>query len=291
LRWARRIAFNSDALCTLRISDILRAMKVAWMVVIVALGCGKKDSAPDPAKTPEPAKVVEPAKPPEPFKGPLTVAILMGAKGTVSSLEPWQQGFAKLQAKLGAPTKVDGDKKYSWAVMDGDDCAYVYVTKEDGKQFGVAGEVVSSVSSPSKVGKSDPPGNRNECLAILGKDGPPEDPNALPPPADGKVTVAMLVDNASQARSKWDGQQVTVTGKLGSVSTTTSNGTGTTTVYLTDAKDPNKQIGCTVEGMTSLKTSSNKPLTAKATVAIRKMMNGAGETVYSIDLTSCTLAK
>jgi hypothetical protein len=167
----------------------------------------------------------------------------------------------------------------------------VYVTKEDGKQFGVAGDVVSTVSSPSKVGKSDPPGNRNECLAILGKDGPPEDPNALPPPADGKVTVAMLVDNAAQARSKWDGQQVTVTGKPGQVSTATANGATSTTVYLTDAKDPKKQIGCMLEGTASWKGDSKKPVTAKATVAIRKMMNGAGETVYSVDLTSCTLAK
>jgi hypothetical protein len=265
-------------------------MKLRWVLVIVALGCGKKDSGSAPPPTAEPAKVAEPTKPPEVFQGPLTVAIIMDSKDLARSLEPWDQAFAKLQGKLGAPTKVDG-KQYQWAALDGDDCAYTYVTKDDGTKFGTSGTIVGIASSPGKYGKADAIGNRNECLKILGKDAAPEDPNALPPPADGKVTVGMLVDNAAKARSKWDGKEVSVTGVLFQLSTVNRVATPTTMLYLQDAKEKQKQIFCPVQTQGTVKLRTGKPMTVKATVKIQKATNGAGETVYEAELGICTIAK
>ncbi len=267
-------------------------MKLTWLLIVAALGCGKKDSGNEPAKTAEPAKTTEaakPAPPPAPFTGTLTPDLVVASKGAVQPLAPWAQGFAQLQAKLGAPTKVDGNK-YEWAAMQGDDCAYTYVTKEDGKRYAQEGEVVGTVSTPMKVTKSDPPGNRSECLAILGKeDGPAEDPNAPAPPADGKVTVASLLDNAVKGRSKWKGKEVTVTGKLNQISTMSANGKTTTSIYVADAKDTKQSVSCTLGGDTKL--ASGKPVTVKGTVTIDKAMNGKGETVYDVRLEPCAIAK
>jgi hypothetical protein len=266
-------------------------MKPTWIVIVVALGCGKKDSG-EPAKA-EPPKTAEPAKaapPAAPFPGTLTPDLVLAAKGTVEPLQPWAAGFAQLQAKLGAPTKVDG-KKYEWAAMQGDDCAYVYVTKEDGAKFQQQGEVVGQVSTPMKVTKTDPPGNRSECLAILGKeDGPAEDPNAPAPPANGKVEIASLLDNAVKGRSKWNGKEVVVTGKLTSISTSTSGTQSTTSIYIADAKDPKQSVSCAFDAVAG-KLASGKPITAKGTVKVDKAMNGKGETVYVIGLEHCAIAK
>ncbi|MGE5183987.1 MAG: hypothetical protein ACM31C_18075 [Acidobacteriota bacterium] len=266
-------------------------MKLTWMLIVVALGCSKKSN--EPSKTAEPAKATEPAKPApaaEPFKGTLTPDLVVAAKGAVKPLAPWAEGFAQLQAKLGPPTKVDGDK-YEWAAMQGDDCAYTYVTKEDGKKYAQEGEVVGEVSTPMKVGKSDPPGNRSECLAILGKeDGPAEDPNAPAPPADGKVTVASLLDNAVKGRSKWKGKEVVVSGKLTQVSTSTSEGKTTTSIYVADPKDTKQSVSCTLD-TGNAKLASGKPVTVKGTVAVDKAMNGKGETIYDVRLEHCAIAK
>ena len=266
--------------------------KLTWMLIVAALGCGKKDSS-NETKAAEPAKTAEPAKPsppPAPFTGTLTPDVVLTSKDAVKPLEPWATGFAQLQAKLGAPTKVDGNK-YEWAAMSGDDCAYTYVTKEDGKKFAQDGEVVGTVSTPAKVTKSDPPGNRSLCLAILGKDdGPAEDPNAPAPPADGKVEVAALLDNAVKGRSKWNGKEVTVSGKLTQISTTTANGKGTTSILIADPKDSRQSIDCTFD-TGDAKVASGKPVKAKGTVTVDKAMNGKGETIYTVRLEHCAIAK
>ena len=281
---------------------MLPAMKLTWFAIAVALlGCGSKKDGGDPDKGGGSAKTAEPAPaaaaPPAPFTGPLTTDLVMGAKDVVNPLEPWDAGLAKLQAKLGKPTNTKDDK-YQWAVMDGDTCAYLYVTKEDGKKYNKDGSVVGAVTSPMKVDKSGPVMNRQECLAILGKtDEPPEDPNAKAPPADGKATVKLVLDNAVKARSKWNGQQLTVSGVLKQISTSSSTVNGVTTqttyVYLTDASDKDKHetLTCSQEPGTKLKPKTGKPLKVKGTLKIDKAMNGNGETVFSMSLEHCTPVK
>src|ERR1700733_5194213 len=152
------------------------------------------------------------SKPAEPFKGPLTVDLVMTAKGVANVFDPWDEGFAKLQAKLGGPTKIDGKKHY-WAAMRGDDCAYMYVEKEDGKEFHKQGLMVGTIQNPEIYSKDGPIMNRADCLDLVGKGSPAEDPNAPPPPIDGSpVSVQAFVTNAVAGRSKWRGKQVKVTG-------------------------------------------------------------------------------
>jgi hypothetical protein len=270
-------------------------MKLAWIAIVAALGCGKKDTSATAAAPAEQAKTAEPpaAKPAEPFKGPLTVDLVMAGK-IVSPLEPWDAGFAKLQAKLGAPTKVAGNK-YEWAAMRGDDCAYFYVTKEDGKQYGASGEVVAEVATPDLADAKAPPGNRAQCLEVLGKDAASlaEDPNAPGPPADGKVAIKDLVENAAKAHTKWDGKQVELAGMIAQMSTSTSGTTSTTSLYLYDQadKDKKQQVRCTLDAPASAKLDSKKPVKVKGTVKVEKMMSGAGDTSWDVGLEPCTVEK
>jgi hypothetical protein len=269
-------------------------MKLTWtLIAVAALGCGKKDSGSEPAKTADPAKAVEAAPPPAPFKGPLTAELVLSAKDVAKSMDPWDQGFAKLQAKLGPPTNVK-DSKYRWAVMTGDDCTYFYVSKDDGKRMGVDGFIVGSVMTPMKVGKDELPGNRDECLEVLGKtSGPVEDPNAAGPPADGKVTVAMLMDNAAKAPSKWNGKEVTVTGVASTFMTNTVNGQKTGELPVFDAADKDHKNGadCKLDTIPAKPPVSGKPVTIKATVKVEQGMNGTGAKANFVRLEQCSIAK
>ncbi|HEY1552980.1 MAG TPA: hypothetical protein VGG28_34355, partial [Kofleriaceae bacterium] len=65
---------------------------------------------------------IEDSPPGSPYAGPLTVELVMSAKDSVHLFEPWQTSLARLEATLGAPTKIAGDK-FEWAAMRGDDCA------------------------------------------------------------------------------------------------------------------------------------------------------------------------
>jgi len=62
------------------------------------------------------------------------------------------------------------------------------------------------------------------CLEITGvTPGPPEDPNAAPPPADGSAVTADVFRTTSLAgRSKWKDQKVAVSGVFGGASTSTA---------------------------------------------------------------------
>lgn len=167
-------------------------MKLAVIAVFAAAACSKK-------------------KPPEPFKGPLTVERIMAAKDAVKPFDEWNEGYALLQSKLGPPTKIDG-KKYEWAAMNGDDCAYMMVEQEDGKKFNKEGVMVGAVQEPGKYGPHDAMMNRDDCLEILGKDVAPEDPNAAGPSETNQVKD--VVANAVSGRSKWKGKQIKVTGNV-----------------------------------------------------------------------------
>jgi hypothetical protein len=180
-------------------------------------------------------------------------------------------------------------------VQQGDDCTYFYVSKDDAKKMNAGeGFMVGTVMQPMKVGKAGPSGNYDECLGILGKDsGPAEDASAAPPPADGKATVALVVDNAIKARSKWKGAKLTISGNLGSFSTSTSTSDGKVTTYTTltlaDAADKAKTIDCSLSTPMTAKLATGKPLKVSATLDIAKWTSGAGDT-YKPELKDCAIA-
>ncbi len=212
-------------------------------------------------------------KPPEPFKGPLTVERIMAAKDAVKPFQPWSDAYAVLQEKLGAPTKVDGTK-YKWAAMAGDDCAYMIVEQDDGKQFHKDGPMVGMVQEPGKYGPHDAMMNRDDCLEILGKDVAPEDPNAAGPTDDNQVKD--IVANAVKGRSKWDGKQIKVTGNV--------KQTGSL-VVLADPTDDAQTIHASMkEG--AAQPELGKPATLTCTVKITKWMSGSGTTLEA-ELDAC----
>ena len=214
------------------------------LLALVAAACSKKS-------------------PPAPFKGPLTVDAIMSAKDVVKPFDPWTDGYARAQAKLGPPTKIDKDK-YWWAAMDGDTCAYTMIQQDDGKQFHKDAPMVGMVQEPGKYGKDSAMMNRDECLELLGKGADPEDPNA-PGPAETNQ-VKDVVANAVKGRAKWDGKSVKVTGNVKQ-----SGGL----VVLADASDDTKTVDAHMkEGATA--PELGKPATLTCTVKIETWMNASG---------------
>lgn len=274
---------------------MIRTAILASVLALSLAACKKKESdgaAGKPADQPA-AKPAAPAPPPPPFTGKLTIERVMASKDTVQPLAPWADGFARLQAALGAPTRVDGDK-YEWAVVEGDDCAYTYVSKEDGAKYQAQGEVVGMTVAPMKVGKDGPLMNRKDCLEITGVTaGPPEDPNAAGPPADGAAVAAdAFRTQAIAGRSKWKGQAVKVSGVLASTSTSTSGADSWVTVSLKagDA-DEGKTVSCNLAKNAPAPTATiGTPVVASGTVEIREMMSmGDGSTTLEAALADCTI--
>ena len=229
------------------------------MPIVFAIACGKKADEPPPA----------------PFAGPLTVERIMAAKDTVKVFDTWSSALPKLEAKLGKPTKIDdktGDHK--WAVVDGDRCAYIEFSSGDGKEYGKTGLIVDGVQAPMTVDKSGPPGNRVQCLEIAGKtDVPPEDPNAAGPPADGVVAPSDFDKLALAARSKWEGKQIKVTGKVTGFGGLLVNIEGAKCIQKTNA-DPSLM---------------DQTVTAAGTVRFTKGMTGAGEPTQDVELADCVV--
>ena len=119
-------------------------MKLSFIVIGLAFVVSCKKSA-------------EP--PPKPFAGTLTPAIVEAVQGTVQPMQPWDEAFAALQTKLGAPTHVEDKGKstqFSWAAKDGDHCAYITVERMDGTEHGTPGLVVGEIkrASGDAVGSS-----------------------------------------------------------------------------------------------------------------------------------------
>jgi hypothetical protein len=228
------------------------AMKQLALVLGVA-ACGKK-------------------APPEPFKGPLTVDVVMSAKDVVHINDGWDDAYVHLQAKVGAPTKIEGDK-YSWAAMAGDDCAYFEVKK--------AGANVGSLSYPQTYKKDGAIMNRAECLELVGKGPAPEDPNA-PGPAEINQVKDFLA-NAVKARSKWNGKAVKITGTAEQ---------GGSFVVLVDSTDKKQSVTAhmkdsAVNGAMAL--ALGKPATVTCMVSIQPAVNGAGEPIFAVHVDDCTL--
>jgi len=242
----------------------MNRLLTAFAVVVVALtGCKK-------------------AAPPEPFKGKLTGAIIMSTKDLVHPFDPWEDAFAQLQGKLGPPTHVkqgtDGPY-YQWAVEEGEACTYVEVGQEDGKKYKKDGLMVGAVQSPMTIDKTGPIGNRADCLKILGKDGgPPEDPNAAPPPADGVATPELVLENAVKGRSKWAGKKLKIT--------TTLEGTGGLALTLGKAG-----LVCVLAANAPADLALGAPITVEGTVKFETWISGAGDPSMKAELDPCAIVK
>src|SRR5688572_32131354 len=112
-------------------------MKQAAMIALAAAAlaggaCKKRNAADESGGTGAATATGQPkAPPPEPFSGKLSIDRVLGSRDLVKPFDPWDDGLARLQALMGTPTKVEG-ARHTWAVVEGDDCAYVYVTKDNG---------------------------------------------------------------------------------------------------------------------------------------------------------------
>lgn len=264
-------------------------------VLVLSLAACKKKEGDKPAEPTKPAEPAKPAPPPEPFTGKLTIERLLGAKGLVDPLAPFAEGMAKLKGQLGEPTRAK-DGKYEWAVMEGDDCAYTYVTKEDGAKYKQTGEVIGMAMTPMKVGKDGPVGNLAECKEILGlTGGPPEDPNAAGPPTDGTaVGVEAFRTGVIPARSKWKGQKVVVTGLFGGMTTSSSGSDTWITVNLkATPDDAGKPVTCSLPKNSPAPTfAANDKLDASGTVKVQEWTSmGTGNVTLEAALDECALAK
>lgn len=95
-----------------------------------------------PAKSTKPAKDAKSSgktggKTTAGAKKKLTRADLEAAKEGVKPFQPWDETFARVQAKLGAPTAIDGTQNL-WYVKDGDKCVELLLDKMN-DQVGTAG--------------------------------------------------------------------------------------------------------------------------------------------------------
>lgn len=256
------------------------------MIVAAAAGCGKKKDG--EAKPAEPTTPAPPPPPPPPFTGALTIDRVMGLDAAIGSPPPLAlaDALARAKAQAGEPTKIDGDR-IGWAVVDGDVCAYAYITR--------SGDQVSMVAKAQKLGKDELPGNRKECLTLAGVEVvPPEDPAAAGPPTDGSA-VATDVFRATvvPARSKWKGQVVKVHGLVAGNSTSTSGSDSWTTVSLkASADDAGKTVSCMgPKNAPPATVKLGDPVIATGTVKISEWTSmGSGETTLEAGLDECTVA-
>lgn len=233
------------------------------------------------------------APPGAPYAGPLTVERVLGARDLVKPFDPWDEGFARLQAQVGAPSRVDGTR-HIWAVVEGDACAYFYVTKDDGADYKVEGTIVGTVQAPTRTAKDGSGGDHNACLKAAGVSvGPPEDPTAAGPPADGSpVALADLRKVVIPARSKWKDQRVKVSAVLGGISTSTSGSDTYVTASLkAGVDDADKPLSCSLTKNQTVPATLTQgaAVLAEGTVAIQEWTKGTDVTLEAA-LTDCTLA-
>lgn len=109
------------------------------------------------------------------------------------------------------------------------------------------------------------------------------------------MTVKLVLDNAVKARSKWNGQQVTVVAVMKNVfrSIAIINGgeSEQTSLTLADAgaTSEHDMLLCQVDSDVSEQVSVDQPVTVKATVHISEL-TGIGQSGFAIALDHCALA-
>jgi hypothetical protein len=266
---------------------------LAAAVVPAALGgagCKDKKASEGSAAATGAAPATGAAAPP--FTGELTAERVLGARDLVKPFDPWDVGFARLQAQVGAPTRIDG-ARHVWAIVEGDTCAYFYVTKDDGADYKVEGTIVGTVQAPARTAKDGSAGDHNACLEAAGVAvGPPEDPAAAGPPADGSaVALADLRKVVIAGRSKWKDQRIKVAAIFGGVSTSTSGGDSYVTASLTvGTDDSEKPLSCSLAKNQAVPPAltPGTAVIAEGTVAIQEWTKGSDVTLEAA-LTDCTL--
>ncbi|HEX4454521.1 MAG TPA: hypothetical protein VH143_26855 [Kofleriaceae bacterium] len=191
-------------------------MKVAFVVVMIATACSSSPPH-EPSKAAPPvssitvAPIDELAPPGPAYTGPLTVELVLSAKDTAHLFEPWETSLARLEAKLGTPTKIAGDK-YEWAALRGDECADFAIEREDGAHYKLQGVVVGTIHTPAAFASEPASFGRADCLELAGVGITAEDSDAPgPKPLE---TIDDIFANAVRGRSKWDGRRVAVTAKV-----------------------------------------------------------------------------
>lgn len=256
-------------------------------------------SEPDPAAaptgsaTPTPTPTTAPTPAAAPFTGPLTPDRVLSARGLLDgALPPWDVALARVEQYLGKATKVEG-RRWWWAAVEGDRCAYTYLERQDGKPMGVDTDL-GSMMTPMAVAKDGPIGNRRECLAVLGiTPGPAEDPAAPGPPTDGTpVTAQAFRTGAVVARSRWVGQTVGVVGVVATASVTTGNADRFTTVGVKDsATDAERPVSCNLPRNAkapALATGAAVIATGKVRIAEWTSV-GSGDVTVEAMLDDCAL--
>ena len=77
----------------------------------------------------------------------------------------WEQDLAKMVARVGPPTKVDGDK-FSWAVVDGESCAMLSIIRgECPPSWNKPGARLYSAVDPVLTTPTTTVGDHAGCLA------------------------------------------------------------------------------------------------------------------------------
>ncbi len=216
----------------------------------VSSACSKgKDN--NEHEVPAAAKSSTAKQSPAPFTGELTAQIISSTDNLIRPFDIWTTSFAKLQAKLGAPTLVEGKMHY-WAVMAGDKCTYFSVEKDNEANFFKdkpdPRDMVGSISDASTVDKSLS-GSWSECIKAAGvKPEDLEDPNAPNPPDDGLTNIEDFQAGIAAAKSKWLGKKLIISGVINGVTTTTATGSDiqTTILSIKTDKDSEASLGCTL---------------------------------------------
>ncbi len=258
-------------------------------------GCKKKsDDAAGSAASAGSGTAAGPGARLEPFTGKLTVDRVMGARDLVRPFDPWDDGFAKLQALVGKPTKIEGPR-HTWAIVEGDACAHFYVTRDNGADYKMEGIIVGTVQSPAQSTTDGATGNHAECLKAAGVDlGPPEDPAALGPPAAGTaIDLAGVRSAVIPGRSKWKDHKVKVAATLGAVSTSTSGQDTYVTVNLTaGADDTAEPLSCSFEkNAAAPDLAPGTAVIASGTMKIQEWTSmGTGVVTLKPGLSDCTIA-
>lgn len=271
------------------------------IAAVIGSGCKKKSddaggaAAGGTAVPPGTATASGSGPRPEPFTGKLTIDRLLGARDLVKPFDPWDDGFARLQALLGEPTKIDGTR-HTWSVVNGDDCAYVYVTRDNGADYKVEGTIVGTVQAPTRTSKGGTSGDHSACLAAAGVAvGPPEDPTVPGPPTDGSIVPLADARNAIiPARSKWKDQRVKIAAVLGGVSTTKSGDDTFVTANLTGgSNDKDEPLTCAFAKNQAIdaKLAQGTAVIAEGTVRIQEWTSmGSGDLTLRPSLADCALA-
>jgi hypothetical protein len=239
-----------------------RLAPFAAALCFLCLAC---DSGDKPKESGGDEKKAEAKPKPKPFEGDLTVALIEGMSGDAKPkpFDAWDDALALVESKLGKVTKVDG-KDHSWAIVDGDKCAYFTIEKD--------GDKVGIVDGPGKIDKMMK-SMFDKCVVKSGAEVevPADDPDAPLPPEDGaSVKPTVLMAGVKGAPSKWVGQEVTVEGVYFSTSTATATGSDETniTVSIRDDKDTEGSIGCSLaKGGEAPKLTQYDPIKAKGKVS------------------------